>query len=36
MPERNYFASQSKDEYERERLGLLESVADPKTVHEGW
>jgi len=33
MSEEHYFAFQSKDEYERERLGLLESVTDPKSVY---
>ena len=44
MTEQQYFASGSKDEFERERLGLLESFKDPKTirhlealgVREGW
>lgn len=44
MTEPKYFASGSKDEFERERLGLLESVLDPQTIRrlealgvgEGW
>ena len=44
MSQPQYFASGSKDEFERERLGLLESVNDPKTIYrlealgvkEGW
>jgi ubiquinone/menaquinone biosynthesis C-methylase UbiE len=33
MSEQQYFASRSKDEYERQRLSLLESVTDPKTIY---
>ena len=44
MTEQKYFASGSKEEFERERLGLLDSVLDPQTIHrlealgvrEGW
>jgi len=32
MTEPKYFASGSKDEFERERLGLLDSVLDPQTI----
>jgi 2-polyprenyl-3-methyl-5-hydroxy-6-metoxy-1,4-benzoquinol methylase len=44
MNQQPYFASGSKDEFERERLGLLESFHDPSTIRrlegfgvmEGW
>jgi len=44
MNQQQYFASGSKDEFERERLGLLESFHDPSTIRrlealevsEGW
>ena len=44
MNEQQYFASRSKDKFERERLGLLDSVLDPQAIRrlealgvkEGW